>query len=185
MNKYRYYTIYIKEKNNPHLLKSTLSGYYNHKGVEKFYGLEKDDVAYFILSEEHKIGDLVYWHNYNDLRDDVIENGRIVKIEDKTLMDSYTQDMVKYQLYHLDNGKKVLSFECDDEESKEIIKFKNKLNNEYTKNMITVKELKDMLNDLDDNDLICVSEGNSSKDLYISHIEDSTSIGIYEIRVNS
>ena len=85
----------------------------------------------------------------------------------------------------MDNGKKVLSFECDDEESKEIIKFKNKLNNEYTKNMITVKELKDMLNDLDDNDLICVSEGNSSKDLYISHIEDSTSIGIYEIRVNS
>ena len=48
---------------------------------------------------------------------------------------------------------------------------------------MTVGKLKQLLNDLPDNDAIVVTEGNTNPDFRITHIEDSTSVGVWEIRI--
>lgn len=48
---------------------------------------------------------------------------------------------------------------------------------------MTVGELKQLLKDLPDNDAIVVTEGNRYPDFKITHIEDSTSVGVWEIRI--
>lgn len=48
---------------------------------------------------------------------------------------------------------------------------------------IKVGELKEMLSQLDNDDLITVTKGNSSPNYRISHVEDSTSCGFYELRI--
>ena len=49
---------------------------------------------------------------------------------------------------------------------------------------MTVKKLKQLLKDLPDNDAIVVTEGNRYPDFKITHIEDSTSVGVWEIRIS-
>jgi len=48
---------------------------------------------------------------------------------------------------------------------------------------MTVGKLKQLLNDLPDNDTIVVTEGNCYPDFKITNIEDSTSVGVWEIRI--
>ena len=48
---------------------------------------------------------------------------------------------------------------------------------------MTVGKLKQLLKDLPDNDAIVVTEGNTNPDFKITHIEDSTSAGVWEIRI--
>ena len=48
---------------------------------------------------------------------------------------------------------------------------------------MTVGKLKQLLKDLPDNDAIVVTEGNTNPDFKITHIEDSTSVGAWEIRI--
>ena len=54
---------------------------------------------------------------------------------------------------------------------------------ELIKEFITVGELRKMLEPYDDNDLITVTKGNTDPNHKISHIEDSTSCGFYELRI--
>lgn len=49
---------------------------------------------------------------------------------------------------------------------------------------MTVGELKRQLEELNDDDAIVVSRGNSHPSYKITHVEDSTSIGVWEIRIN-
>ena len=48
-----------------------------------------------------------------------------------------------------------------------------------------VKELKELLNNLPDNDLIVATEGNTSPDYTIVGVEDSTMCGVWEIRITN
>jgi hypothetical protein len=48
---------------------------------------------------------------------------------------------------------------------------------------MTVGTLKQLLNDLPDDNAIVVTEGNRYPDFKITHIEDSTSVGVWEIRI--
>ena len=49
---------------------------------------------------------------------------------------------------------------------------------------MTVGELKRQLEELNDDDAIVVSRGNSHPSYKITHVEDSTCIGVWEIRIN-
>lgn len=48
---------------------------------------------------------------------------------------------------------------------------------------MTGKKLKQLLKDLPDNDAIVVTKGNHYPDFKITHIEDATSVGVWEIRI--
>lgn len=48
---------------------------------------------------------------------------------------------------------------------------------------MTVGKLKTIVKDLPDDDAIVVTEGNQYPDFKITHIEDSTSVGVWEIRI--
>ena len=48
---------------------------------------------------------------------------------------------------------------------------------------MTVGKLKQLLKDLPDNNAIVVTKGNTNPDFKITHIEDSTSVGVWEIRI--
>ena len=48
---------------------------------------------------------------------------------------------------------------------------------------MTVGKLKQLLKNLPDNDAIVVTKGNIDPDFKITHIEDSTSISVWEIRI--
>ena len=48
---------------------------------------------------------------------------------------------------------------------------------------MTVGKLKQLLNDLPDNNAIVVTKGNIHPDFKITHIEDSTCVGVWEIRI--
>jgi hypothetical protein len=48
---------------------------------------------------------------------------------------------------------------------------------------MTVGKLKQLLKDLPDNNAIVVTEGNRYLDFKITHIEDSTFVGVWEIRI--
>ena len=48
---------------------------------------------------------------------------------------------------------------------------------------MTVRKLKQLLKDLPDNDAIVVTEGNRHPNFKITHIEDATSVGVWEIRI--
>lgn len=50
---------------------------------------------------------------------------------------------------------------------------------------MTVGKLKQLLKDLPDNDAIVVTEGNRYPDFKITHIEDATSVGVWEIRITN
>ena len=49
---------------------------------------------------------------------------------------------------------------------------------------MTVGELKRQLAELNDDDAIVVTKGNSHPSYKITHIEDATSIGVWEIRID-
>lgn len=57
------------------------------------------------------------------------------------------------------------------------------MNEELLKEFITIGELKKMLESYSDDDLITVTEGNTSPNYKISHIEDSTCCGLLELRI--
>ena len=48
---------------------------------------------------------------------------------------------------------------------------------------MTVGKMKQLLKDLPDNNAIVVTEGNRYPDFKITHIEDATSVGVWEIRI--
>ena len=48
---------------------------------------------------------------------------------------------------------------------------------------MTVGKLKYLLNGLPDSDVIVVTKGNANVDFKITHVEDSTMIGVWEIRI--
>lgn len=48
---------------------------------------------------------------------------------------------------------------------------------------MTVGKLKELLNELPDDSAIVVTEGNRYPDFKITNIEDSTSVGVWEIRI--
>ncbi len=48
---------------------------------------------------------------------------------------------------------------------------------------ITVGKLRDMLKDLDDDEYITVTKGNTDVNHKITHIDDSTAFGFWEIRI--
>lgn len=48
---------------------------------------------------------------------------------------------------------------------------------------MTVGKLKQLLKDLPDSNAIVVTEGNRNPDFKITHIEDATSAGVWEIRI--
>lgn len=48
-----------------------------------------------------------------------------------------------------------------------------------------VKELKRLLDELDDDDVVIVTESNASPKYKITHIEDSTCAGVWEIRITN
>lgn len=50
---------------------------------------------------------------------------------------------------------------------------------------MTVGELKLQLKDLPDDDAIVVTTGNRGTDYKITHIEDSTCVGVWEIRIDN
>lgn len=54
---------------------------------------------------------------------------------------------------------------------------------DFIEDFITVKELREILSELRDNDLITVTKGNTHCNHRITHVEDSTSIGFYELRI--
>lgn len=47
-----------------------------------------------------------------------------------------------------------------------------------------VKRLKQFLNELPDDDIIIVTKGNRYPDFKITHVEDSTCAGVWEIRID-
>ena len=55
--------------------------------------------------------------------------------------------------------------------------------NEFIDDFITVGELRKMLEPFDDDDLITVTKGNVCPNHRISHIEDSTASGFWELRI--
>lgn len=57
------------------------------------------------------------------------------------------------------------------------------MNEELLKEFITIGELKKMLEPYSDDDLITVTKGNTSPNCRISHIEDSTVCGLFELRI--
>lgn len=54
---------------------------------------------------------------------------------------------------------------------------------DFIEDFITVKELREMLSELRDNDLITVTKGNTHRNYKITHVDDSTSVGFYELRI--
>jgi len=50
---------------------------------------------------------------------------------------------------------------------------------------MTIGKLKELLKGLPDDDAIVVTEGNRYLDFKITHIEDSTIVGVWEIRITN
>ena len=48
---------------------------------------------------------------------------------------------------------------------------------------MTVGKLRELLDGLPDSDAIVVTKGNTSADFKITHVEDSTMVGAWEIRI--
>ena len=48
---------------------------------------------------------------------------------------------------------------------------------------MTIGKLKELLKGLPDDDAIVVTEGNRYLDFKITHVEDSTCVGVWEIRI--
>ena len=55
--------------------------------------------------------------------------------------------------------------------------------NNYIDDFITIGELKKMLESFDDNDYITVTKGSTDLNHKITHIEDSTGFGFWELRI--
>lgn len=55
---------------------------------------------------------------------------------------------------------------------------------DFIKDFITVGELRKMLEPFCDDDLITVTKGNTHPNHRISHIEDSTNCGFWELRID-
>lgn len=51
--------------------------------------------------------------------------------------------------------------------------------------VMTVGKLKQLLKDLPDSNAVVVTEGNCNLDFKITHIEDSTNVGVWEIRITN
>lgn len=54
---------------------------------------------------------------------------------------------------------------------------------DFIYDFITVGQLREMLSHLSDDDLITVTRGNAHPNHRISHVEDSTSCGFWELRI--
>ena len=54
---------------------------------------------------------------------------------------------------------------------------------DFTSDFITVGKLREMLSELDDNELITVTCGNSHPNHRIIGIDDSTAFGFWELRI--
>ena len=54
---------------------------------------------------------------------------------------------------------------------------------EFINDFITVGKLREMLSELDDNDFITVTKGHSHQNYKITHIEESTAFGFWELRI--
>ena len=54
----------------------------------------------------------------------------------------------------------------------------------FIDDFITVGELREMLSSLRDDDMITVTRGNTHPNQKISHVEDSTCCGFYELRIS-
>lgn len=57
------------------------------------------------------------------------------------------------------------------------------MNEDFVHDFIKVSELKEMLSNLSDNDLITVTKGSTAMNHKITHIEDSTVCGFWELRI--
>ncbi len=55
--------------------------------------------------------------------------------------------------------------------------------NEFIEDFISVGELRKMLEPYSDDDFITVTTGNTSPNHRISHVEDATDCGFYELRI--
>lgn len=55
---------------------------------------------------------------------------------------------------------------------------------DFIKDFITVGKLREMLNDLDDDEYITVTKGNMDSNHRITHIDDSTAFGFWELRID-
>lgn len=55
--------------------------------------------------------------------------------------------------------------------------------NELIEDFITIGDLRKMLEPYSDDDLITVTKDNTSPNYRISHIEDSTDCGFFELRI--
>ena len=55
--------------------------------------------------------------------------------------------------------------------------------NEFIDDFITIGELKKMLEQFDDDEYITVTKGHIHQNHKITHIEDSTSFGFWELRI--
>ena len=55
---------------------------------------------------------------------------------------------------------------------------------DFIEDFITVGKLREMLEPFDDDDLITVTKGNVHPNHRISHIEDSTCCGFWELRID-
>lgn len=55
---------------------------------------------------------------------------------------------------------------------------------EFIDDFITVGELRKMLESFDDDTFITVTKGNSHSNHKITHIEDSTCVGFWELRID-
>lgn len=105
------------------------------------------------------------WFTSEDLKD---FNGYVYK-EKETMKKNIKIDIPKgYEFAGIDDDSQQVVFE--------------KIKPQYPE-YIKVGELKEMLSQLDDGDLITVTKGNSSPNYRISHIEDSISCGFYELRI--
>lgn len=54
---------------------------------------------------------------------------------------------------------------------------------DFISNFITVGKLREMLSELDDDELITVTSGNSQPNHKILCVDDSTSFGFWELRI--
>lgn len=54
---------------------------------------------------------------------------------------------------------------------------------EFINDFITVGKLREMLSELDDNDFITVTKGHIHQNHKITHVEDSTAFGFWELRI--
>ena len=54
---------------------------------------------------------------------------------------------------------------------------------EFINDFITVGKLREMLSELDDDDFITVTKSHSHQNYKITHVEDSTAFGFWELRI--